>query len=142
MSATERDMDAATKNIVHVDAKSRSRFFVRAYVCFCARHPELNRLMIQEGMDREWRLEWLLERSVRLWYTQVCNLFEEAASLGVAPKMGAHHFYYILTGSATLMFSNAVEAEALSGENPLSQKSVDAHADAIANLFVSQGEPT
>ena len=25
-------------------------FFVRTYVVFCAKHPELNRLMIQEGM--------------------------------------------------------------------------------------------
>ena len=109
--------------------------FVHAYVTFCAKHPEINRLMIQEGMDNDWRLQWLLERSVRPWYCQVCRVFNRAADLGNAPKMDAHHFYYILTGAATRMFSNAAEAEALSGQNPLDPQMVEAHADAVANLF-------
>lgn len=139
MAVTEQDLGAAMKNIAHVDATSRLRLFVRAYVVFCARHPELNRLMIQEGMHPDWRLEWLLERSVRLWYRRVCTVFEEAAALGVAPDMDAHHFYYSLTGAATLIFSNAAEAEALSGQNPLAATSVEAHADAVAKLFTSSG---
>ena len=50
------------------------------------------------GSD-DWRLAWLLERSVRPWYEQVCRVFDQAAELGVAPKMDAHHFYYALTGA-------------------------------------------
>ena len=141
MSITEQDLGGALQNIKQIDDHLKLRFFVHAYVSFCAKHPELNRLMIQEGMDNDWRLQWLLERSVRPWYQQVCRVFNQAKDLGAAPKMDAHHFYYILTGAATLMFSNASEAEALSGQNPLDPQKVEAHADAVANLFTPPEKP-
>ena len=59
MAVSERELSEAMKSLAQVDKASRLRFFVRAYVAFCARHPELNRLMIQEGMECEWRLQWL-----------------------------------------------------------------------------------
>lgn len=136
MSIAEESLRLALRSAADADAKTRLRFFVRTYVAFCAKHPELNRLMIQEGMNCDWRLQWLLERSVRGWYEAVCDLFNEAVALGVAPAMSAHHFYYIVTGAATLRFSNAAEAEALIGEDPLASESVAEHADALANLFL------
>ena len=141
MTVAEQELSRALISIEHVDPDARLRFFIRSYVAFCARHPEVNRLMIQEGMDTEWRLEWLLDRVVRRWYTQVCQLFEEAGARGTAPDMPAHHFYYIVTGAATLMFSNALEAQALSHKNPLSPEVVEAHAEALANLFVPGNTP-
>lgn len=137
MSLTERELGAALDHSKEVEEGARLRLFVRTYVAFCARHPELNRLMIQEGMNNDWRLEWLLERSVRPWYAQVCKLFEQADALGMAPKMSAHQFYYTLTGAATLLFSNAAEAQALSGRNPLEPAAVEAHANAVADLFTT-----
>ena len=87
------------------------------------------------------RLALLLERSVRPWYEQVCRVFDQAAELGVAPKMDAHHFYYALTGAATLIFSNAAEAQALSGKNPLDLEAVEAHANAVADLLTQIRKP-
>jgi pyridoxal/pyridoxine/pyridoxamine kinase len=55
--------------------------------------------------------------------------------------MDAHHFYYALTGAATLIFSNAAEAQALSGKNPLDPDAVEAHANAVADLFTSIRNP-
>ena len=141
MSTTESDLGAALNHMKQIDETQQLRFFVRTYVKFCAKYPELNRLMIQEGMAQDWRLAWLLDRSVRPWYAQVCGVFNRATQLGIAPKMDAHHFYYALTGSATLMFSNAAEATALSGKSPLDPATVDAHADAVADLFTSIRKP-
>ena len=141
MSVTENDLGAALNRMRQIDETQHLRFFVRTYVKFCAKYPELNRLMIQEGMAQDWRLTWLLDRSVRPWYAQVCGVFNRATQLGIAPKMDAHHFYYALTGAATLMFSNAAEAIALSGTNPLDPATVDAHADAVADLFTSIRKP-
>ena len=141
MSTTENDLGAALSHMKQIDATQHLRFFVRTYVKFCAKYPELNRLMIQEGMTQDWRLAWLLDRSVRPWYAQVCGVFNRATLLGIAPKMDAHHFYYALTGAATLIFSNAAEAAALSGTNPLDPATVDAHADAVADLFTSIRKP-
>ena len=141
MSVTERDLGATLADMNKVDEHQKLRFLIRSYVKFCAKHPELNRLMIQEGMGRDWRLSWLLKRAVRPWYEQVCRAFSRAAGLGIAPKMDAHHFYYVLTGAATLIFSNAAEAAALSGENPLEPKAVDAHADAVADSLTLTRRP-
>lgn len=141
MSITERDLGAALADMNKVDEHLQLRFLIRSYVKFCAKYPELNRLMIQEGMSRDWRLTWLLQRAVRPWYEQVCRVFSCAAELGIAPKMGAHHFYYVLTGAATLIFSNAAEAAALSGSNPLEPKAVAAHADAVADLLTLTWRP-
>ncbi|HBX00405.1 MAG TPA: hypothetical protein DEF77_05610, partial [Gammaproteobacteria bacterium] len=97
MSTTESDLGAALNHMKQIDETQQLRFFVRTYVKFCAKYPELNRLMIQEGMAQDWRLAWLLDRSVRPWYAQVCGVFNRATQLGIAPKMDAHHFYYALT---------------------------------------------
>ena len=141
MLITERDLGATLADMNKVDEDQQLRFLIRSYVQFCAKHPELNRLMIQEGMARDWRLSWLLKRAVRPWYEQVCRAFSRATELGTAPKMDAHHFYYVLTGAATLIFSNAAEAAALSGENPLAPKVVDAHADAVADSLTLNRRP-
>jgi AcrR family transcriptional regulator len=137
MTVAETELVNALAAIEHIDPASQLRYFVRSYVSFCARHPELNRLMIQEGMDRDWRLNWLLKRGVRRWYEQVCRIFDASKAVGRAPEMDAHNFYYIITGAATLIFSNAVEAESLSHQNPLDPEAVEAHAEALANLFVA-----
>jgi hypothetical protein len=117
------------------------RYFVRAIVRFSARFPEVNRLMIEEGMQDDWRLDWLVEHFVRPWYRRAQALFEEARSLGVAPDMAFAHFYYILTGAAALPFSMAPEARRLARIDTARETFVDAHADALANLLFP-GDPT
>ena len=136
MSITEQEWGAAVKRVETLEESQRLHAFVHASVTFCADHPELNRLMIQEGMTADWRLDWLLIRSVRPWYRQVCRVFKHAKTLGLAPQMDPHHFYYVLTGATTLIFSNAAKAEALSGRNPLDPAAVAAHAEAVADLFI------
>lgn len=128
LSATESAAD-------NVPPAERLRYFVRAYVRFCARYPEFNRLMIREGMDNDWRLDWLVENAARPWYERLHAVFDQAVTLNAAPAMAFHHFYYILTGAATLFFSMAPEAERLAGINPYDESTVSAHADALATLL-------
>jgi len=104
-------------------------------------HPEVNRLMIQEGMRDESRLAWLTQKHVTPWYQSVGRIFHEAHALGVAPVMAPINFYYILTGAATLIFSNALEAKQLTGTDTQSEKQVTRHADALANLLFPEMKP-
>jgi AcrR family transcriptional regulator len=135
-----QELQAAERHAADVDAVARLRYFVRAYVRFCARYPAVNRLMVQEGMHNDWRLEWLVEHFVRPWYTRVCALLAQAREQGAAPAMDALHFYYILTGGAALIFAMAPEAQRLSGLDPASDDVVNAHADALAQLLFPRGE--
>ena|GEM_PF-1932380 len=41
-------------------------------------------------------------------------------------------------GAPTLIFSNALEAELLSNQNPLDPDMVEAHTEALANLFIKE----
>lgn len=129
------DMAAEFKSAENVDPNDRMRYLVRAYVRFCARSPEFHRLMIKEGTENGWRLKWLVEHSVAPWYRRLEKMFKEASSLGVAPKMDYHHFYYSLTGAAALIFSVAPESELVADINPMDDDVISAHADALADLF-------
>lgn len=133
------DLRIAELGAEHVDPASRLRYFVRAFVRFCARHPEVNRMMVREGMADDWRLDWLVEHTVRPWYERVRQVYDEAQSLGTAPVMAFPHFYYILTGGAALIFSMAPEARRLAGIDPADDAVISAHADALANLLVPGG---
>jgi AcrR family transcriptional regulator len=129
------EMALTLKTAKNVDARGRMRFLVRAYVRFCARSPEFHRLMIKEGTENGWRLKWLVEHSVAPWYGRLEKIFNEASNLGVAPKMDYHHFYYILTGAASLIFSMAPESVLVANIDPMDEKFLTAHADALAELF-------
>ena len=59
------ELSVAEKGAANVDSGERMRYFVRAFVRFSARFPEVNRLMIREGMEDDWRLDWLVENVVR-----------------------------------------------------------------------------
>lgn len=129
------ELRAAEAGAANVDPVGRLRYFVRAFVRFSARNPEVNRLMVREGMDDDWRLDWLVEHIVRPWYERVRALFEEAQRLGAAPDMPYHHFFYVFVGAGALLFSMAPEAERLAGIDPTDDEVIGAHADALANLL-------
>ena len=86
-------------------------------------------------MDDDWRVEWLVEHAVGPWFERVRVLFETARAEGSAPAMDYLHFYYILTGAASLVFSMAPEAERLAGVDVQAEEVVSAHADALAELL-------
>ena len=129
------ELQDALEGMANADGAARFRFFVRAYVRVCARHPELNRLMIREGVQADERLRWLVQRSVRPWFDRVSRLLDDAQALGFAPEMDHHNFFYILTGGAATIFANAAEARLLTGRDTLSEAEVSAHADVLANLL-------
>lgn len=136
-----QELREAEETASQIDEVARLRFFVRALVHFSARYPEVNRLMIREGMDDDWRLDWLVEHLVRPWYERLRTLFEEARRLGAAPDMDYPHFYYILISSAAMIFSMAPEARRLSGTDPLDSDVITAHADALADLLFPGDRP-
>lgn len=126
---------ASEAEMQNVDPTARLRFFVRAFVRFCAAFPEVNRLMIREGMDDDWRLEWMIEHGTRPLYDRARRLFEEAQAAGVAPDTPFPHFFYVLTGGASLFFSMAPEVRRVAGIDPQDESAVAAHADALAALL-------
>jgi AcrR family transcriptional regulator len=130
-----QELTSTLQDLPSSDPAERMRYVVRAYVHFCARHPQFNRMMIKEGSDDDWRLRWLVETGIAAWYQQVRTLFNEAADAGLAPQMPYHHFYYALTGAASLIFCMAPESKLIANIDPIEDRVVRQHADALADLF-------
>ena len=133
-AAVARTFDAFEmgEDEVAVDAPSGAvlREVLRAFVRFSAAHPELNRLMVQEGTRPGWRSEFLVERYVRPRVDALSRL--------VGRTLGPHELY-VLIGASTFVFNVAHECEALFGVDPRDEAFADAHADAVADFLLGAG---
>jgi AcrR family transcriptional regulator len=131
----------AERNAADVDADigARLRYFIRALVRFSARHPEVNRLMVKEGIHGDWRMDWLVTHYVRPLYARAEALFAQARAAGIAPAMDFPSFYYIAIGGSALLFTMAAEARHLAGVDVNDEAVINHHADALARLLFPGG---
>jgi TetR/AcrR family transcriptional regulator len=114
------------------DPRERARAAIRQFVRFAAVHPELFRLMVEEGKSGEDRMEWLVDTHVRPMYQAFLRFGE---SLGGGDAL-LPHAYYVMAGAASLIFAVAPECRRLTGLDPTTDTAVVTHADYVARLLV------
>jgi len=112
------------------DPRERAREGIREYVRFVAAHPDLFRLMVDQGKSDDRRTAWLVERHLKPLYDAI-----PAAGLGVDERRKPHA-HYALVGAASVLFAVAPEARRLTGLDPGDPEVVEAHADFVARLLV------
>ncbi len=115
------------------DPCERAREAIRQYVRFAAAHPELFRIMVDEGRVADDRMKWLVDAHLRPRF--------EAISGGLIDVVGIDeslvpHAFYALAGAASLMFAVAPECRRLTGLDPRTAQAVETHADYVARLLV------
>jgi AcrR family transcriptional regulator len=116
------------------DRRARVRDAIVAYVRFVAAHPELFRVMVEEGKRPDARMRWLVDTHLKPIYAGFAKLL---GGLGAPDSPdGTAHAYYTLAGAASLMFAVAPECVRLTGLDPKRQDVVDAHAEMLARLLV------
>lgn len=118
-----------------VDTPTRLRLLLRDFVRFQARHPELHRFMIQEGIGKSPRLAWLVEKHIRPMYDFVRTTVEAAQRAGMAPLGRPEQIHYMLIGAASSAYALAAEFELLTGRAPSEEKLVAEHVAALERLF-------
>jgi TetR/AcrR family transcriptional regulator len=116
------------------DARERVREAIREYVRFAAAHPELFRLMVDEGKNSEERMEWLVDTHLKPRYEQF--LRGRDARLSGIDEALLPHAYYVMAGAASLIFAVAPECRRLTGLDPETEEAVETHADFVARLLV------
>jgi TetR/AcrR family transcriptional regulator len=116
------------------DPRDRARESVRAYVRFAAAHPELFRLMVDEGKNSEPRMRWLVDTHLKPRYEQFMRP-RGARVVGIAPAL-LPHAYYVMAGAGSLIFAVAPECRRLTGLDPETEEAIEAHADFVARLLV------
>jgi AcrR family transcriptional regulator len=120
-----------------MDDAARTGLLIRRYVRFVATHPEFIRLMHDEGKRESPRMRWLVDRHVKPLYDAIHVFVERAQAGGLLPAgIDALHFHYILVGAVGLIFHQAAECRRLTGRDPGEEAMIEAHANAVAALFL------
>ncbi len=118
-----------------VDLTTRLRLVLRDFVRFQAAHPELHRFMIQEGMRKSPRLEWLVETHIRPIYDFVRAMIEAAQREGMTVIGRPEHLHYMLIGAASSVYALAAEFELLTGASADEDALVEEHVAALERMF-------
>ena len=137
---------AQVQALANVDPVTRLRLAIRHFVEFSAEHPELHRLMLQEGGCDGPRTRALLNTYIQPLYTFICGLVEAAAGTGVPiTAIPPYHAFTLLVGAAPHPFATASETRYLLKQDPFAKEWIDAWARSIETLFVgpppTEGEP-
>lgn len=115
------------------DPRERAREAIRQYVRFAAAHPELFRIMVDEGRVADDRMKWLVDTHLRPRFEVIAPGLMEVAGINEAL---VPHAFYAMAGAASLMFAVAPECRRLTGLDPRSAQAVETHADYVARLLV------
>ena len=109
-------------------------YTVRSYVRFSAEHPELNRLMIQEGKQDSWRIHWLVDEFLRPAMERLRLVVESHRKIDDQQFV---HWYYVFVSGA-MMFSMAPEAALLFDVDVYDEEIVDRHVETMATLLLNE----
>jgi len=108
--------------------RERIAYIIRFYVRFSARCPEFSRLLAQEARHDSWRIQYLVENHI----AGVADSLREPVieALGLTERQFMH-WYYLLVGGSSLIFSHAPECQRLFGEDSRQDRVVDEHAEVM-----------
>ena len=120
------DVDAADRGTV-----ARER--IREYVRFVAAHPELFRLMVEEGKQSDARMRWLVDTHLKPFYEGFQRL---AGNNTAVDRKFLPHAFYALAGGASMIFAIRPECRRLTGLDPADESVIETHAEFMARLLV------
>jgi TetR/AcrR family transcriptional regulator len=118
----------------HLPQREKLRELTKSYVRFAAQHPELFRMMVDEGTQTDGRMAWLVATHIKPLYAVFCDM-----TAGLENMWGEEafpHLFYTMVGASSLIFAVAPECRQLTGIDPQTAQAIEAHADLVARLLV------
>jgi TetR/AcrR family transcriptional regulator len=92
-------------NLTDVDPLTRLKIMIRTFVSSNAADPDLNRILIHEGMQSSPRLRWLAETYMSQGYHLFNDAIEDAMQAGLIRRLPVHEITNIIVGACALTFS-------------------------------------
>ena len=105
----------------------RIRMAITAFVRFSAEVPELSRLMVQEGKQSSWRLDYIIDKHMRPGFDRLTEIF--GAPLDP-------HTYYFIIGASSMVFNVEYECRSVFGVDPTTDEFIRDHASRVADLIL------
>ena len=121
------------------EPRAKLRLLIFFFVRYAARRPEQMRLMIQEGKANSPRTDWLVERHIEPMYQFLTELIAPAQAAGLVIEAPPANLFYAFIGSTSLIFTHTQECERLTGQDPMDEAVIEAHAETICRLFIREG---
>jgi len=126
-------LERPVEGIDAADQRALARERIREYVRFAAAHPELFRLMVEEGKQSDARMRWLVDTHMKPFYEGFARL--AGSTVGVDGALLPHAFY-ALAGGASMIFAIRPECRRLTGIDPADAQVIETHAEFMARLLV------
>jgi TetR/AcrR family transcriptional regulator len=114
----------------------RFKSFLRAYVRYCAAHPEHARIIVQESMRPSDRVEWIVETGVRRQHASLVPVLKTLIGQGHLPDVPIPSLIYTLSAAAQTIFMLASEVKAAHGVDYSRAAEIERHADALIALLI------
>lgn len=131
------ELDEALGQIDYsVDPVGGFELLVRRLVRFSADRPHLNKIIVQEAMSPNDRLNWATERHVRHRYDGIVRLWQALQALGVAAPIDPRLVHHVLVGATALPFINKAELGALLGDDPVNESVIESHIQGVVATFL------
>lgn len=125
--------DQLAEEFAGADPSRFARAAIRDFVMFCAEHPELHRIMTNEGRAETDRMHWLVENHTRPFYEGITAM---SASLSLRPEFqDPVRLYYAVIGLSASAFTLAPEFKVLSGRDPFAPDEVETTANLVEAII-------
>lgn len=113
-------------------ADLRLRTAITAFVRFSAEMPELSRLMVHEGKQPSWRLDYIIENHMRPGVERLTEL--------LGTPLDPHTYYFII-GASAMVFNVEYECRSVFGVDPTTDEFIRDHASRVADLILQTRTP-
>ncbi|MDT7567081.1 MAG: TetR/AcrR family transcriptional regulator [Pseudonocardiales bacterium] len=119
------------------DPVQRLRAFIRSFVAFSARNPDLLRVANSEGGTATERLDYLLRTYVRPTMERMVPTYRELVESKRARPVPPEAIYYLITSGAGAMYSNEAMTRSLFPAEVLDPDRVEAYAESVTNIIMN-----
>lgn len=125
-----------------MDLREKYRCVTLAHARYCAEHPEHARITIMESISGSERFDWMVKEFVSPSHTTGKQEFDDLVAHGILPAIPFASYIYAYVGMMQLPFVLAREAKVAMDFDFLDPASVDGHAEAIFDIWVSHPRTT
>ncbi len=114
---------------------------LRAYVRYCARHPEHVRIMVQESLRDTERVRWLAKTHIARLQAPFVRRFKKARKECPLAAFSIPSMLYSMVAASQMVFALGAEVKHVYGLDVNDPAFIAAHADTVCRIVLGVSNP-